>query len=121
MTGFGGRKGPNVPHYLANLNAIPSEQDLATQQQDNFDFHNDLAPFTNTEFLDFDQGENFLQSPIDYNDELNGADSVAGPGDGSAQDFGTFKPLLPMLSQAEINNTPLPNKCCTITHLIVSR
>ncbi|KAI4192983.1 MAG: hypothetical protein LQ350_008514 [Teloschistes chrysophthalmus] len=112
MTGFGGRKGPNVPHYLANLNAIPSEQDLATQQQDNFDFHNDLAPFTNTEFLDFDQGENFLQSPIDYNDELNGADSVAGPGDGSAQDFDfQFAPIDPFLTSEgplSITHPPLP-------------
>lgn len=90
MSGIGGRKGPNVSQYLANLNAIPSEHDLATQQSNNFDFHNDLAPFTNTEFLDFDQGENVFQSPIDYNDELNATDSVAGPADGSTQDFGTF-------------------------------
>ncbi|KAI4244545.1 MAG: hypothetical protein LQ352_006785, partial [Teloschistes flavicans] len=87
MTGFGGRKGPNVSHFLSNLNAIPSEHDLANQQADNFDFNNDLAAFTNTEFLDFDQGDNVFQSPIDYNDELNPPDSIPAPADASTQDF----------------------------------
>ncbi|KAL8733070.1 MAG: hypothetical protein Q9181_003708 [Wetmoreana brouardii] len=79
MAGFSGRKGPNVSHYLANLNAIPSEHDIATQQAENFDFGNDLAAFTNTEFLEFDQGENVFQSPIDYNhrnEGLNPPDSA---------------------------------------------
>ncbi|KAL8687919.1 MAG: hypothetical protein Q9218_006036, partial [Villophora microphyllina] len=87
MAGFGGRKGSNVSHYLSNLNAIPSEHDLATQQAESFDFNNDLTAFTNTEFLDFDQGENVFQSPIDYNDGLNQAGSIVGHGDGNTREF----------------------------------
>lgn len=54
MDGYKGRKAPNVSTYLANLNAIPSAHDVAIQQQDDFNFDNELAQFTNTEFLDFD-------------------------------------------------------------------
>jgi len=43
---------------IANLNALPSEYELAMQQQtDNFDLEADLAMFTNTQFFDFDVGE----------------------------------------------------------------
>lgn len=57
MTNFNGRKVPNVSQYVANLNTLPSAHDVASQQQDeNFDIDNDLAQFTNAEFLDFDTG-----------------------------------------------------------------
>ena len=94
MAGLGGRKGPNVSHYLANLNAIPSEHDLATQQSENFDFSSDLAAFTNTEFLEFDQGENVFQSPIDY-DPLNDGLTQTGPAvpqEDGKHDFGRLHP-----------------------------
>lgn len=61
MDAYKGRKAPNVSHYLANLNALPSAHDVATQQQD--DFEDELAQFTNTEFLDFDAGD-FLEQPM---------------------------------------------------------
>lgn len=64
-----GRKAPNVSQYLANLNAIPSAHDVATQDE-NFDIEEQLAQFTNVEFLDFDTGGEFLENPIpDFNSE----------------------------------------------------
>jgi hypothetical protein len=50
---YNGRRGPNVSEYIANLNAIPTAQDLSNQ--DNF-VDDDLALFTNTQFFDFDLG-----------------------------------------------------------------
>ena len=64
-----GRKVPNVSQYLANLNTIPSAHDVATQD-DNFDIDEQLAQFTNVEFLDFDTGGEFLEHPIsDFNSD----------------------------------------------------
>ena len=63
MDGYKGRKAPNVAHYLANLNALPSAHEVATQQQEDFNIEAELAQFTNTEFLDFDAQE-FLESPM---------------------------------------------------------
>ncbi len=50
-----GRQGPNVAEFIANLNAIPSAQDIAAQQD--FNFEDDLAMFTNATFFDFDIGQ----------------------------------------------------------------
>ena len=64
-----GRKVPNVSQYLANLNAIPSAHDVSTQEE-NFDIDEQLAQFTNVEFLDFDTGGEFLEHPIpDFNSD----------------------------------------------------
>ena len=57
MDGYKSRKAPNVSHFLANLNALPSAHEVASQQQDDFNIDDELAQFTNTEFLDFDAGE----------------------------------------------------------------
>lgn len=62
MDGYKGRKAPNVSQYLANLNALPSAHDVATQQQEDFNIDDDLAQFTNTSFLDFDG--DFLEQPM---------------------------------------------------------
>lgn len=54
------RSGPNVAQYIANLNAIPSPQESGSVQgqQDAYGLDDDLALFTNVEFLDnFDLGE----------------------------------------------------------------
>ena len=56
MANFGGRRAPNVSQYVANLNTIPSEIDIAAQQEENFSLTDDLAIFTNAEFYDFDLG-----------------------------------------------------------------
>jgi hypothetical protein len=66
MSAFGGRRAPNVSQYVANLNTIPSAHDVATQQQEGFSLEDDLAMFTNTEFFDFDLGENTLAAPLEY-------------------------------------------------------
>jgi hypothetical protein len=50
---YNGRRGPNVSEYIANLNAIPSAQDIQSSQ-DTFNLEDDLAMFTNTNFFDFD-------------------------------------------------------------------
>ncbi len=64
-----GRKAPNVSQYLANLNTIPSAHDVATQD-DNFDIEEQLAQFTNVEFLDFEAGGEFLEHPVpDFNSD----------------------------------------------------
>ena len=64
-----GRKIPNVSQYLANLNTIPSAHDVATQDE-NFDIDEQLAQFTNVEFLDFDTGGEFLEHQIpDFNSD----------------------------------------------------
>ena len=63
MDGYKGRKAPNVSHYLANLNALPSAHEVATQQREDFNIEAELAQFTNTEFLDFDAQE-FLEPPM---------------------------------------------------------
>jgi len=59
------RRGPNVSAFIANLNAIPTEQEIQNSH-DNLHFEDDLALFTNTQFFDFDvaqstdlQGDNF--------------------------------------------------------------
>ena len=69
-----GRKAPNVSQYLANLNTIPSAHDLATQEE-NFDIDEQLAQFTNVEFLDFDTGGEFLEHPIPEFNSDHGARS----------------------------------------------
>jgi len=51
---YNGRRGPNVSEYIANLNAIPTPQELSNQ--DSF-VDDDLALFTNTQFFDFDLGQ----------------------------------------------------------------
>ncbi|KAL9019309.1 MAG: hypothetical protein Q9185_003387 [Variospora sp. 1 TL-2023] len=105
MAGYGGRKGPNVAHYLANLNAIPSEHDVVTQQQqpDDFDFSNDLAAFTNTEFFDFDQGEHVFQSPVV---EFDASNQALDPADTAAVTQGGIK-------SGEFDFTPQPDLAST--------
>ncbi|KAI9158521.1 Regulatory protein cys-3 [Paramyrothecium foliicola] len=55
MTNYNGRRGPNVSQYLRDLNTISPHD---TTGEDNFDMENGLSLFTNTEFFDFDSGQN---------------------------------------------------------------
>jgi hypothetical protein len=57
MSNFTNHRGPNVSQYIANLNNLPSQQELATEQQPDFNIPDDLALFTNTQFFDFDMSE----------------------------------------------------------------
>lgn len=54
MSNYNGRHGPNVSQYLRELDAI-SPQDSA---EETFNMEADLALFTNTQFFDFDSGQN---------------------------------------------------------------
>lgn len=54
MSNYNGRHGPNVSQYLRDLNTI-SPQD--TTNDESF-MEDNLALFTNTQFFDFDSGQN---------------------------------------------------------------
>ncbi|KND94097.1 Regulatory protein cys-3 [Tolypocladium ophioglossoides CBS 100239] len=64
MSTYSGRHGPNVSQYLRDLNTI-SPQDT-TPVEENFNMEDDLALFTNTQFFDFDSGQNmdFQAQPV---------------------------------------------------------
>lgn len=53
MSNFNGRHGPNVSQYLRELDTISPES-----ADDTFAMEADLALFTNTQFFDFDSGQN---------------------------------------------------------------
>ena len=60
MAGPSGRKsGVNGSHYIADLNKVPSTFDVDRSSDEAFGLDDELAQFTNAEFLDFDAG-NFL-------------------------------------------------------------
>lgn len=70
------RRGPNVSQYIAGLNAIPppaSGDEVASLDNEDYNFDDDLALFTNTvfdekDFVDFnvDFGANLTQSPLGF-------------------------------------------------------
>ena len=66
MATYNGQRGPNVSEFIANLNAIPSAQDMAGQNQDNFNLEDELAMFTNTQFFDFDLGQDADLQPSTF-------------------------------------------------------
>ncbi|KAF7546783.1 hypothetical protein G7046_g9201 [Stylonectria norvegica] len=53
---YNGRRAPNVSQYLRDLNAINPQDRPATEE--NFNMEEDLALFTNTQFFDFETGQN---------------------------------------------------------------
>lgn len=53
MSNYNGRHGPNVSQYLRELDTISPEN-----SDDTFAMEADLALFTNTQFFDFDSGQN---------------------------------------------------------------
>jgi hypothetical protein len=72
---YNGRRGPNVSEYIANLNAIPSAQEMQSNQE-NFNIDDDLAMFTNTQFFDFDLGNGADLHTDDINFDGLGGQSV---------------------------------------------
>ncbi len=86
---YNGRRGPNVSEYIANLNAIPSAQDIQTIDQQSFNFDDDLALFTNTNFFDFDQGQG---RDVDLPAPSYGGDGMGGPA-AMTPGSGELKPL----------------------------
>lgn len=112
MSGYHGRRGPNVSEYIANLNAIPSAQDLANSDYPNLE--DDLAMFTNTQFFDFDLGQetdfsvNF-DGQHENNVMVDGVDAKAMDfiqGDFSFPDFTAFTQpqSFPLDSIAQLSN-----------------
>lgn len=54
---------------IANLNTIPSEYELAMQQQqEGYNMQADLDLFTNAQFFDFDMAEMGTQSPTTFDE-----------------------------------------------------
>lgn len=66
---YNGRRGPNVSEYIANLNSIPTAQDLQAVNSE-LNFEDDLAMFTNTQFFDFDMGQD-VDLSADYGRDTN--------------------------------------------------
>lgn len=56
MSTYNGRHGPNVSQYLRDLNTISPTDTTAVEEP--FNMEEDLALFTNTQFFDFDSGQN---------------------------------------------------------------
>ena len=68
MSNYNGRRAPNVSQYLRDLNAINPEP--ATEE--NFaNMEDDLSLFTNTQFFDFETGQNtdYQAQPVKVNVE----------------------------------------------------
>ena len=91
---YQGRRAPNVSEYIANLNSIPSAQDLQSLDQENFNFDGDLALFTNANFFDlgaFDQGPDGELQGTSYSTEgLGGQSDIGGDAvDMKAMEFST--------------------------------
>jgi hypothetical protein len=63
MSNYNGRRGPNVSQYIRDLNTI-SPQDAPARE--GFNMEEDLSLFTNTQFFDFDSGQNtdFQAQPV---------------------------------------------------------
>jgi hypothetical protein len=59
----GGRRGPNVSQYLRDLNSLNPQEPASDEP---FSMGEDLSRFTNTEFFDYDSGQNldFQAHPV---------------------------------------------------------
>ncbi|KAF2809520.1 uncharacterized protein BDZ99DRAFT_488447 [Mytilinidion resinicola] len=60
---YNGRRGPNVSQYIAGLNTIQPVEDLPDPL---LNMDEDMALFTNTEFIDWDHGSLDVPQPLDY-------------------------------------------------------
>lgn len=56
MSNYSGRHGPNVSQYLRDLNTVSPQADAL--EDSSLNFEEDLTIFTNTQFFDFDSGQN---------------------------------------------------------------
>ncbi|KAH7157009.1 hypothetical protein EDB81DRAFT_788631 [Dactylonectria macrodidyma] len=75
MASYNGRRGPNVSQYLRDLNAINRQE---TGQEEPFNMEEDLALFTNTQFFDFETGQN-----TDYQAQVPKPDGESAPSSAS--------------------------------------
>lgn len=65
MSGYNGRRGPNVSQYVANLNTLHPQQDPLAEP---LNLEEDLAVFSSAEFIDWDATGVDLNSPLDFLD-----------------------------------------------------
>ncbi|KAJ6441905.1 regulatory protein cys-3 [Purpureocillium lavendulum] len=83
MSTYNGRHGPNVSQYLRDLNTISPQDTTAADEA--FNMEDDLSLFTNTQFFDFDSGQN-----LDYQAQpVKGDVKNAGRHSSSASDDAT--------------------------------
>lgn len=111
---YNGRRGPNVSQYLRDLNAI-NRQESAPEEP--FTMEEDLALFTNTQFFDFETGQNtdYQAHPVKVDvessqsaspsDDLTPAQSVMG--DLANLDFIQSDFSFPDFSTSAYPSTPL--------------
>ncbi|KAG6008235.1 hypothetical protein E4U21_004834 [Claviceps maximensis] len=73
MSTYSGRHGPNVSAYLRDLNTISPQDTTTVGADDGFNIEDDLALFTNTQFFDFDSGQNtdFQAQPVNVKVNAN--------------------------------------------------
>ncbi|KAM3508790.1 hypothetical protein MY11210_006576 [Beauveria gryllotalpidicola] len=132
MSNYNGRHGPNVANYLRDLNTISPQEGSVDE---NFNIEGDLALFTNTEFFDFETGQNtdFQAQPVKEAthsttspDDVSAAPSVMGdmPNlDFISNDFAfnefnnTYAPQMNTFAEANHNFQPLqPNHGAQMPH-----
>ncbi|KAI9852870.1 MAG: hypothetical protein M1838_004429 [Thelocarpon superellum] len=66
--------------YIADLNAIPTPQELALQQQETFNLDDELAKFTNTEFFDLNEmPEGMAGNSVPYHPGRSSRSGPVGP------------------------------------------
>jgi hypothetical protein len=75
MAAYSGQRGPNVSEFIANLNTFPPGQDMTGQSHENFNLDDELAMFTNTQFFDFDLGQDADLQPSSF--DFNAQSKVA--------------------------------------------
>lgn len=87
MATYNGRHGPNVSQYLRDLNMVTPQESNAEEP---FAMENDLSLFTNTQFFDFDSGENtdFQAQPV----KMEGKPVAQTPRSSAASDDTTAPP-----------------------------
>jgi len=121
MASFNGHRTPNVSEFIQNLNAIPSQQEMANQNQENFNLDDDLAMFTNTQFFDFDLGQDADLQPSNFTfDAASRTEPVAPPsehkpldfiaGDFAFPDFASFQPANGFQAEGIATSSVRPNQ-----------
>lgn len=102
---YQGRRGPNVAHYLQDLNTIPTEEPVV----DNFN-PDDLALFTNgSQFFDFagaEQGDSIDPSLKDEGlDLFSGLDNFENGFDFNFETGQSLQPIVPQSAAATTTST----------------
>jgi hypothetical protein len=131
MSAYNGRRGPNVSQYIANLNTVPSQQELFAAPAANLE--EDFSMFTNVDFfdgLDVGTGDIDVSPSLDFdlNVDIPQANQTAGSnaqqkgaskmdfnlnGDFQFADFSNFSapivdPSIPNLPAQPTNNFSVP-------------